>query len=300
MGGMIACSILGGRVLGPVGQAVGHLVQYESVAQSMKMIDAFWAVPEQRNPNVEYVYPDVRPSRIAIQNLEFQYSDEGQKILNVESLEVKQGERIALLGSIGSGKSTLLKVIAGLYKPSAGRIRLGDADLWELDPEYIAKNLAYLPQTPELFKGTLKSNLTLGRPIGDTKILSVVNLLGLNAIADQSEKGLDLEIAEGGVGLSGGQKQLVAIARMFVGNASVWILDEPTASLDPNTQAAVVEAIKVRMRPTDTLLFATHNPKLAMDLATRVIVMNNGQIANDAPASAVQLRSKSARAVSNG
>ena len=300
MGGMIACSILGGRVLGPVGQAVGHLVQYESVAQSMKMIDAFWAIPEQRNQGVDYVYPDVRPARISVQNLEFQYSEEGQKILNVERLEVKQGERIALLGSIGSGKSTLLKVLAGLYKPSAGRIRLGDADLWELDPEYIAKNLAYLPQTPELFKGTLKSNLTLGRPIGDTKILSVVNLLGLNAIADQSEKGLDLEIAEGGVGLSGGQKQLVAIARMFVGNSSVWVLDEPTASLDPNTQAAVVEAIKVRMRPTDILLFATHNPKLAMDLATRVIVMNNGQIANDAPASAVQLRPKSARAVSNG
>lgn len=300
MGGMIACSILGGRVLGPVGQAVGHLVQYESVAQSMKMIDSFWAIPEQRSQTADHVYPDVRPSRISIQNLEFQYGEEGQKILNIDRLEIKQGERIALLGSIGSGKSTLLKVIAGLYKPSAGRIRLGDADLWELDPEYLAKNLGYLPQTPELFKGSLKSNLTLGRPIGDTKILSVVNMLGLNAIADQSEKGLELPISEGGTGLSGGQKQLVAIARMFVGNASVWILDEPTASLDPTTQAAVVEAIRVRMRPTDILLFATHNPKLAMDLATRVIVMNQGQISNDAPTSSVQLRSKSARAVSNG
>ena len=300
MGGMIACSILGGRVLGPVGQAVGHLVQYESVAQSMKMIDAFWAIPEQRNQSADHVYPDVRPGRITIQNLEFQYKEDGPKILDIDHLEVKQGERIALLGSIGSGKSTLLKVIAGLYKPSSGRIRLGDADLWELDPEYIAKNLSYLPQTPELFKGTLKSNLTLGRPIGDTKILSVVNLLGLNSIADQSEKGLDLEITEGGSGLSGGQKQLVAIARMFVGNASIWVLDEPTASLDPNTQAAVVEAIRVRMRPTDILLFATHNPKLAMDLSTRVIVMNQGKIANDAPASSVQLRPKAAKAVNHG
>jgi ATP-binding cassette subfamily C protein LapB len=152
-----------------------------------------------------------------------------------------------------------------------------------------------LPQSPELFKGTLKSNLTLGRSIGDTKILSVVNLLGLDAIADQSEKGLDLPISEGGIGLSGGQKQLVAIARLFVGNASVWILDEPTASLDPTTQAAVVKAIQVRMRPTDILFFATHNPKLAMDLATRVIVMNQGQITNDAPVSAVQLRSKNVK-----
>jgi len=172
---------------------------------------------------------------------------------------------------------------------------MGDADLWELEPEYIAKNVGYLPQSPELFKGTLKSNLTLGRSIGDTKILSVVNLLGLDAIADQSEKGLDLPISEGGIGLSGGQKQLVAIARLFVGNASVWILDEPTASLDPTTQAAVVKAIQVRMRPTDILFFATHNPKLAMDLATRVIVMNQGQITNDAPVSAVQLRSKNVK-----
>ncbi len=300
MGGMIACSILGGRVLGPVGQAVGHLVQYESVLQSMRMIDSFWAIPQQRNPTLKYVYPDTRPSRISIHNLEFKYSEEGQKILNIAHLEINQGERIALLGSIGSGKSTLLKVLAGLYKPSSGHIRLGDADLWELDPEYISKNVSYLSQTPELFKGTLKSNLTLGRPIGDTKILSVANRLGINAIADRSEKGLDLEISEGGAGLSGGQRQLVAIARMFVGNANVWILDEPTASLDPNTQAVVVEAIKARMLPSDILLFATHNPKLAMDLATRVIVMNNGQIANDAPASAVQLRPKSAKLVSNG
>jgi ATP-binding cassette subfamily C protein LapB len=295
MGGMIACSILGGRVLGPVGQAVSHLVQYESVAQSMKMIDSFWAIPEQRSKGVNYVYPDVRPSRISLQNLEFQYSEEGQKILNINNVEFNQGERIALLGNIGSGKSTLLKVLAGLYKPTSGRIRMGDADLWELEPEYISKNVGYLPQSPELFKGTLKSNLTLGRSIGDTKILSVVNLLGLDAIADQSEKGLDLPISEGGIGLSGGQKQLVAIARLFVGNASVWILDEPTASLDPTTQAAVVKAIQVRMRPTDILFFATHNPKLAMDLATRVIVMNQGQITNDAPVSAVQLRSKNVK-----
>ena len=295
MGGMIACSILGGRVLGPVGQAVSHLVQYESVAQSMKMIDSFWAIPEQRSKGINYVYPDVRPSRISLQNLEFQYSEEGQKILNINNVEFNQGERIALLGNIGSGKSTLLKVLAGLYKPTSGRIRMGDADLWELEPEYIAKNIGYLPQSPELFKGTLKSNLTLGRSIGDTKILSVVNLLGLDAIADQSEKGLDLPISEGGIGLSGGQKQLVAIARLFVGNASVWILDEPTASLDPTTQAAVVKAIQVRMRPTDILFFATHNPKLAMDLATRVIVMNQGQITNDAPVSAVQLRSKNVK-----
>lgn len=300
MGGMIACSILGGRVLGPVGQAVSHLVQYESVAQSMKMIDAFWAIPEQRDQNIEYVFPDVRPSRISIQNLQFGYSEEGQKSLDISKLDISAGERVALLGSIGSGKSTLLKVLAGLYKPSAGRIRVGEADLWELDPDYIAKNVAYLPQTPELFKGTLKSNLTLGRPIGDTKILSVSNLLGLGSIAEQSEKGLDLEISEGGVGLSGGQKQLVAIARLFVGNASVWLLDEPTSSLDPATQSMVLEAIKVRMRPDDILVFATHNPKLAMDLATRVIVMNKGQIANDAPTSAVQLRSKAPKVASNG
>ena len=301
MGGMIACSILGGRVLGPVGQAVGHLVQYENVAQSMKMIDAFLAIPEQRNPKFNYVFPDVRPSRVVLQNVQFAYSEEGQNTVDIAELSIKQGERVALLGSIGSGKSTLLKLIAGLYKPTTGRLRVGEADLWELDPDYIAKNVGYLPQTPDLFKGTLKSNLTLGRDVGDTRLLSVINLLGLSVITDQSEKGLELPVSEGGSGLSGGQKQLVGIARLFVGNASIWLLDEPTASLDPQTQAKVVEAIRVRMRPTDILVFATHNPKLAVDLSTRVIVMNGGKVVNDAPTSSVQLRSKpSVKAVANG
>lgn len=294
MGGMIACSILGGRVLGPVGQAVNHLVQYESVAQSMKMIDAFWAIPEQRNPDSQYVYPDIRPSRISLQNIQFKYSEDGMNCLDIADLNINQGERIALLGSIGSGKSTLLKIIAGLYKPTSGRIRIGEADLWELDPDYITKNIGYLPQNPDLFKGTLKSNLILGRDISDSKILSVVNLLGLSKIAEQSEKGLDLEISEGGNGLSGGQRQLVGIGRLFIGNACIWLMDEPTASLDPNTQAEVVKAIQVRMRPTDILVFATHNPKLAMDLSTRVVVMNRGQIANDAPTSSVEIRKKKA------
>lgn len=292
MGGMIACSILGGRVLGPVGQAVSHLVQYESVAQSIKMIDAFWDIPEQRSPGVKYVYPDTRPTDILLEKLQFAYTEESRNIIDIDFLHIQKGEKIALLGSIGSGKSTLLKVLAGLYKPSSGRIRLGSADLWELEPDYIAKNIGYLPQSPELFKGTLKSNLTLGRPIGDNKILSVASLLNLQSITQQSEKGLELEISEGGSGLSGGQKQLVALSRLFVGSSSVWILDEPSSSLDPQTENMVINSIKKQLRPEDILIFATHNPRIAMKLSTRVIVMNNGTISNDSPTESVVFKKR--------
>ena len=290
MGSMIACSILGGRILGPVGQAVSHLVQYESVAQSISMVDSFLDIPQQRLLENSSVFPDVRPNKINLHNVEFAYENKNIKSLSIPSLSISCGERVALLGSIGSGKTTLLKLLAGLYKPTSGRIRVGDADLWELAPEYIAKNISYLPQQPNLFRGTLKSNLTLGREISDTKVLSVVNLLGLNKIAEQSEKGLELEISEGGSGLSGGQRQLVTIGRLFVGNANIWLLDEPTASLDPITQSNLVRSINARIGPSDILVFATHNPKIAMDLGTRIIVMENGEVKKDSPTSSVELR----------
>lgn len=292
MGAMIACSILGGRVLGPVGQAVSYLIQFETVKQSADLVNKFLEIPQDRTSNKSLVFPSLKPRDLVIDSLVFKYAGAQVPQVDIDSLQLHAGERVAILGSIGSGKSTLLKLMSGLYRPTQGLIKTGGADLWSLDPHYLNSSIAYLPQTPDLFKGTLNSNLKLSSGINDTTILQVIETLGLGAIVNQSDQGLDLPISEGGAGLSGGQRQLVGLARIFIRRPTIWVLDEPTASLDPDNQQRVKNALLQTLTPNDILIFATHNPRLAVELATRVIVMDRGKIIKDVPSEAVQVRKK--------
>ena len=290
MGAMVACSILGGRVLGPVGQAVSYLIQYESVQQSAQMVNKFLALPTERKSSDHLIFPVTSPRDISVSGLKFSYGESKMLQVDIDSLSIHGGERIAILGSVGSGKSTFLKLLAGLYRPKEGLIKAGGVDLWSLDPVYMTKNISYMPQSPDLFKGTLKSNLTMGKHVNDTQLLHVIKTLGLDSVSDKNEKGIDMPISEGGSGLSGGQKQLVGLGRLFLNGPAVWLLDEPTASLDPNRQSTIKKALSEQVGAKDILVFATHNPKFAVDVATRIIVMENGKIIKDVPTSEVELR----------
>jgi ATP-binding cassette subfamily C protein LapB len=196
-------------------------------------------------------------------------------------LNLRSGERVLLVGPVGCGKSTLLKVLAGLYRPNEGRVRLGDADLWEVDPQVVASQLGYLPQSVHLFKGTLRSNLALSGTAGDSRLLKITRDLGVDAIAATSPLGMDLPISEGGEGLSGGQRQLVGLARVVITQPRIWLLDEPTASLDSESEARVWQVLQNNVQPEDILVVATHRPMQAMKLANRVIVMQQGEIVQD-------------------
>jgi len=290
MGAMIACSILGGRVLGPVGQAVSYLIQFETVQQSADLVNKFLEVPVERNDEKSFVFPTTKPK--SIEFMDVQYAYEGAQInqVDIPNFTVGSGERVAILGKIGSGKSTLLKMLAGLYKPSQGLIKFDSAEIWSLDKRYLNRHIGYLPQQAELFKGTLLDNISMNRKISDTRILNIVNKLELDQITDRNEKGLDLPINEGGSGLSGGQRQMVALARIFAQAPSIWLLDEPTSSIDQELQKVFKEQLASELSDTDVLVFSTHNPKLAMELATRIIIMDGGKIIKDVPTSRVELR----------
>ena len=292
MGSMVACSILGGRVLGPVGQAVGYLLQYENVRQSIQMVNSLLKLPLQRAPDQALLFPDEQPKSMSLESVLFKYSEKDPLPLEIQDLSFHAGERIAVLGNVGSGKSTFLKVAAGLYRPQNGRIRLGIVDMWELDPYYVARNIGYLPQSVDLFKGTLRSNLTMGLEVSDTRLMDVCEALCIDRIASQSEKGMDLPINEGGTGLSGGQRQLVGLARLVLNAPSIWLLDEPTASLDQATQQQVIASLQSRIRPSDIVLFATHNPTLAMEWSTRIIFMDKGKVTKDVATEQVEIRKK--------
>ncbi len=282
-GGLIACTILGGRVIGPVGQAVQLLSQWQTVRESLDMVNRLLTLETTRDVGKVLLLPDGRPSSLEVEGLRFSYAKSPVVQLNVGKLRFQSGERVMLLGPVGSGKSTLLKVLAGLYRPSEGRVRLGSADIWELEPQIVSSHVGYLPQDIQLFKGSLRSNLCLAGGVSDNRLLDVAGMLGIERIAADNPRGMEMDIAEGGAGLSGGQRQLVGLARVLMAGAAVWLLDEPTASLDSESEARVLASLRQLVKPEDILIVATHRTSM-LSLATRVVVMRGGQVvADDVP-----------------
>jgi len=281
MGALIACSLLGGRVIAPMAQSVQLFTQWQNVSQALQMVNQVLQQDRDRPIGKALLIPDQAPDKIELDSVSFSYPQSPVKQIDISQLSFKSGERVALLGPIGSGKSTLLKVLAGLYRPSTGRVRLGNADLWEIDPHMVAEQIGYLPQSVHLFKGTLRSNLDLSGVTGDSHLLKISELLGIDRIAADNPQGMDLEISEGGEGLSGGQRQLVGLGRVFLGQPKIWLLDEPTSSLDSETEKKVLEAIQSQVKKDDILFVSTHRPGLASKLANRVLVIEQGQVKED-------------------
>jgi ATP-binding cassette subfamily C protein LapB len=281
MGALIACSILGGRVIAPIAQGVQHMVNWQNVSESLQMVDQLLELATEREPDQSLLIPDSTPQQIALEQVHFSYPNSPIKQLDVDSLSINAGDKVLLLGPIGSGKSTLLKVLAGLYRPSGGRVQLGDVDLWQLDPVSVAEHVAYLPQNVHLFKGTLHSNLALSGMVGDEALIEVSQDLGIDKIAVDSSKGFDLEISEGGEGLSGGQQQLVGLARVLLAKPKIWLLDEPTASLDNQSDQQVMQALKKHIADDDIVVIASHRQAWATEFANRVMLMRDGRIIDD-------------------
>jgi ATP-binding cassette subfamily C protein LapB len=281
MGGLIACSILGGRVIGPVAMGVRQLVQWQQVSQALELVHQVLGLEPERPSRDGLLTPEQAPRSVGLEGVRFGYGDSPVVQLDVPELTLNAGDRVVLLGPVGSGKSTLLKVLAGFYRPSEGRVRLGNADLWEIDPNLVSERVGYLPQSVQLFKGTLRSNLALSGAVNDERLLQVVQELGIDRIAADAAQQMNLPISEGGEGLSDGQRQLVGLARVFLAKPSVWLLDEPGASLDRDSEQRVIDALQRHLDPDDILVISTHRPMLAKQLANRVLVMQQGRISQD-------------------
>ncbi|MBU5617691.1 peptidase domain-containing ABC transporter [Psychrobacter sp. TAE2020] len=287
MGGLIACSILGGRVLAPVMMLPGLLVQYSHAKAAKLNIESLFAL-EQDNHGVAY---PLSPSRIKgfyqCDGLVFNYQDNDRPAIDIKRLTIRPGERIAILGPIGSGKSTLLKVLAGLYAPTKGRILLDGLDIHQISRETLSERLGYLQQDHRLFQGTLRENLLIGMPAPDDDLMQEVLMkTGLINLVSSHSSGLELPISEGGRGLSGGQKQLVAFTRLLLSKPNVFLLDEPTASMDNRQEQRCIRVLKHELTEGQTFIVSTHKMAL-LELVDRIIIMDNQRIVMDGPKQAV-------------
>ena len=287
MGGLIACSILGGRVLAPVMAIPNLIVQYAHAKAAQRNIESLFAL-EQDNHGVNY---PLSPSKIKglyqCDNLVFNYQGNDRPAVSVPQLVIRPGERIAILGPIGSGKSTLLKLLAGLYAPTQGRILLDGLDIQQISRETLSDRVGYLQQDHRLFQGTLRENLLIGLAApSDDVIHDALMKTGLINLVSNHSSGLELPITEGGRGLSGGQKQLVAFTRLLLTKPNIFLLDEPTASMDNRQEQRCLQVLHNELKDGQTFIVSTHKTAL-LDLVDRLIIMDNQRIVMDGPKQAV-------------
>jgi ATP-binding cassette, subfamily C, bacterial LapB len=281
MGSLIACSILSGRVLQPIMQIPGILVQHANARAAMEGMEKMYQLETDHQGVARPLVPSRLAGTYTISDVEFAYPG-GGPALKIANLHINAGERVGILGPIGSGKSTLLRLLSGLYRTKSGQITLDNMDLKQIDRTVLANHVGYLQQEHRLFQGTLRDNLLIGmNDPGDDAMKLALETSGLIQLVSAHPRGLDLPITEGGKGLSGGQKQLVAYTRLLLYRPDIWLLDEPTASMDGAQENVCLNALR-DYTAGKTLIVVTHKPSI-LPLVDRLIVIAGGQVVMDGP-----------------
>ncbi|OYW84769.1 MAG: hypothetical protein B7Z20_10240, partial [Sphingobium sp. 32-64-5] len=262
-GGLIACAILAGRINGPlINQLPTMIVGWTYTKISLSMLDAIMELPTDKPEGVELLRPSGLKGAISFKDVEFAHP--GARVgINIPSLEIKAGERVGLVGAVGSGKSTILRLASGLYAPAAGRVLVDGLDIATVAEDVLRNGVGYLPQDYRLVNGTLRDNLLLGLPDpGDDALMKAAELTGLASLVANHPQGVDLPISEGGRGLSGGQRTLSGLTRLFLALPNLWLLDEPTSNLDAESEARILKALEDEVPKDATVMIVSHKPQL--------------------------------------
>ena len=240
--------------------AANYHASADGVSAAQRIFAVLEAPTAARGQRVDI--PDPSAAELSVQELTVAYSDRARPALERVSLTVAPGEILALTGASGCGKSTLLSVILGFTRPATGSVRIGDADLAELDPDAWRARVAWLPQRPQLFAGSIADNIRLARPgASDDAVSRAAADAGLAEMVRLRRGGLEAQIGDGGSLLSAGERQRVALARLFLRDAPLLLLDEPTANLDGATEDEVLDAVARLMRGRTAIVVA-HRPAL--------------------------------------
>ncbi|GAB1436873.1 type I secretion system permease/ATPase [Sphaerotilus sulfidivorans] len=286
-GALISAVMFAGRAIAPLGSVVALASRYQGARAALRMLDRLMALPVERDPQRAFLPCPHLEGRLALRDAGFAYGPPGQapQALSGVTLRIQAGERIALLGRIGSGKSTVLRLLAGLYQPTAGAVEIDGLDLRQLDPADFRRHIGVVEQEPRLFRGTVRENLLLGREAGADRLAEVLRLTGLDRVVAAHPMGLDMPVGEGGAMLSGGQRQLVALARALLLRPQILLMDEPTSAMDAQTEAQFVAQLRQAL-PRCTLVVVTHRPAM-LELVARIAVLEGGRLVADGPRPAV-------------
>jgi ATP-binding cassette, subfamily C, bacterial LapB len=290
-GALIGAVMFATRALAPLSSVVQLATRYQGARAALLALDRVMAQPVEREPGKVYVPQKDITGKLGLVEAGFAYptpggstgnNEPGPKVLKGVSLRFNAGERVAVLGRIGSGKSTVLRLLAGLYQPTEGLVEVDGIDLRQIDPADYRARVGFVAQDPRLFNGTLRDNVLLDRPAADpSRLGEVARLTGLDRLVSMHPQGWELPVGESGSLLSGGQRQLVALARCLVTRPRILLMDEPTSSMDAQSEVAFLRQLKEACGEC-TLIMVTHRPAV-LELVDRIVVIDNGRAVMDGP-----------------
>jgi ATP-binding cassette, subfamily C, bacterial LapB len=281
-GAIIAGSILCGRAVQPLAQLAQLLIRANQSLASYRALCKVMELPREHTPGQQRMAHDRLRGSIELTDVSFRYPGQQMPILDKVSLRIEPGERVAIIGRVGSGKSTLIKLLLGMYPPDDGKLMVGGYDVRQIDPADLRRNIGSVLQDNWLMSGTLRQNIALGadRP-SDAQVLRAAELAGVHEFANLHPEGYQLKVGEHGEGLSGGQRQAVAMARALIGDAPILVLDEPTSSMDPTAERQLLNTLKTATLGK-TLVLITHKPSM-LELVDKVIVLDRGKLVAQGP-----------------
>ncbi|MCL6233257.1 MULTISPECIES: type I secretion system permease/ATPase [Acinetobacter] len=282
-GALVACSILSSRMLAPISALAGVLGRLQQAKVAKAGLDELMKKPVDQPDYSHLIHRPSINGHYELNGVSFKYGeDDPRPSLLIPKLEIKAGEKIAILGRNGAGKSTLLQLLSGMQTPVQGKVKLDGIELSLIDPADVRRDMGLLNQNAQLFYGTIRENLTLGAPLAtDEQLIEVLKITGAIHFVQEKKEGLDHIILEGGVGFSGGQRQALLLARLLIRQPNILLLDEPTAAIDDVSEKQLIDHLKGYLQ-NRTMVVATHR-RAVLELVDRIIVVNEGKIVMDGP-----------------
>ncbi len=286
MGQLIACVILSGRTLAPLGQITGLLGRLNQAITAYNGLSKVMNTVTNEETRQDLVRREKLLGGITFKAVSLTYEGQNNPSLDGCSFTIKPGERVAILGRIGSGKSSLLSLVSGINRADTGAVLLDDADINNIRPEDVRNNIGVVLQNPTLFSGTIRENLLMGNPDATDEMLMVAaERSGASQFIGMLPNGFDFFLSERGQELSAGMRQSLAISRALIADSPIMLFDEPTSSMDANTEAMIVKSLD-EVTKGKTVLFVTHRGPL-VSLADRILVIEGGKLVMDGPRDAV-------------
>lgn len=279
-GALVAAAMLSTRMLAPLASVTQILNRWQQARIASESLDKIMMLPVDRPENAKRIHKPAIEGAYHFRNAVFAYGE--QPALTVADLKIAPGSKVGIIGRNGAGKSTLLQGLSGLLEAQSGTVLLDSVNIAHIDPADLRRRVGLVSQNARLFYGTIRENLALGAPnASDVELVAALERTGALEFVSRLPEGLDYVLQEGGIGLSGGQKQALLLSRLLLREPSIILLDEPTAALDETAEQKVLAALS-ELPPETTLFVATHKPSV-LAVVDRLVVVSGGEIIMDGP-----------------
>src|SRR3954471_6708587 len=273
-GASIAGSIIMGRALAPVEQMIGGWKQLVQARQSYRRLQAFLTQPRLRPAGMPLPEPT---GRLSVERVSYAFPGQGVAMIKGVNFTLTPGESLAVIGPSAAGKTTLIRLLIGTLPPTAGTVRLDGADVYKWMREDFGRYIGYLPQDVELFDGTVFENIARMGHAEPEQVYEAAQTAGCHEMILRLPNGYETRIGEGGIYLSGGQRQLIGLARAMFGRPKLVVLDEPNSNLDGDSEAGLIHALeRLKMQGT-TVVLVSHRPTLVQGL-DKILLLKEGAV----------------------